>query len=190
MMRLTIFASGEGTNAQSFIDYFKKKKDISISLIVSNNSSAKVIQRAIDKGIPHLIIDKETFYKTDNIVTLLRGKTDFIVLAGFMWIVPLPLIKAFPNKIVNIHPALLPKYGGKGMYGIHVHEAVITNKEKKSGITIHYVNEKYDEGRIIFQKECDVKESDSPMSLATRIHELEHKYYPYTVEQLLLGNIS
>jgi len=190
MIRLAIFASGEGTNAQSFIDHFKGRKEIGISLVVSNNFAAKVIQRAMNAGISHLIIDKQTFYKSDEIVTVLKQKADFIVLAGFMWMVPENLIKAFPNKIINIHPALLPKYGGKGMYGMHVHEAVIADKERKSGITIHYVNEKYDEGKIIFQKECNIHPSDSPASLAERIHELEHRYYPGAVEKLLLENIS
>ncbi|HLX55090.1 MAG TPA: formyltransferase family protein, partial [Aquella sp.] len=150
MIRLAIFASGEGTNAQSFIDYFKGSKDVIISLIISSNPKARVIQRATDAGIPYIVLDKDKFYKTDDIVNAIRQKADFIILAGFMWMVPESLIKAFPNKIVNIHPALLPKYGGKGMYGNHVHTAVIANKEKQSGITIHFVNEKYDEGRIIF----------------------------------------
>ena len=190
MKRLAIFASGEGTNAQSFIDYFKGRTDITISLIISNNPNAKVIQRAAGAGIPQSIITKEDFYKTDKIVKIIREHADFIVLAGFMWMLPANLISAFPGKIVNIHPALLPGYGGKGMYGKHVHEAVIAHKEKKSGITIHYVNDKYDEGEIIFKKECEVKDSDTPATLAARIHELEHKYYPVEVERLLLGNIS
>jgi phosphoribosylglycinamide formyltransferase-1 len=190
MIRLAIFASGEGTNAQGFIDFFKGSKEIQISLIVSNNSSAKVIERVGKAGIPSIIINKEDFYKTDNVVKTLREKADFIVLAGFMWMIPQNIILAFPDKIVNIHPALLPKYGGKGMYGNYVHEAVIANKESKSGITIHYVNEKYDEGTIILQKECEIKEGDTPALLAEKIHELEHKYYPATVEKLLLGNIS
>jgi phosphoribosylglycinamide formyltransferase-1 len=185
MIRLAIFASGEGTNAQSFIDYFRSSKEVVISLIVSNNAAAKVIERAVNAGIEQLIIDKDSFYNSDKVVEPLREKVDFIVLAGFMWIIPENLIKAFPNKIVNIHPALLPKYGGKGMYGNKVHEAVIANHEKKSGITIHYVNERYDEGKIIFQKECEVLDSDSPLSLAARIHELEHRYYPIAIEKLL-----
>jgi phosphoribosylglycinamide formyltransferase-1 len=190
MIRLAIFASGEGTNAQSFIDYFKDRKDITISLIVTNNPLANVIKRALKNGIPYSVINKDTFYKTDSIVSVLQQQADFIILAGFMLMVPAYLIKAYTHKMVNIHPALLPKYGGKGMYGMYVHEAVIANKEKESGITIHYVNEKYDDGEIIFQEECEVKQSDSPTSLAERIHELEHKYYPCTIEKLLLGNIS
>lgn len=161
-----------------------------MSLIVSGNPKARVLERAKEAGIPHLVIDKEGFYHTDTIVKVLEEKADFIVLAGFMWMVPENLIRAFPDKIINIHPALLPKYGGKGMYGWHVHEAVIANREKKSGITIHYVNEHYDEGKIIKQAECEVKPTDTPESLAVRIHELEHKTYPLVVERLLLGNIS
>ena len=190
MARLAIFASGEGTNAQGFIDYFKGRSDISISVILSNNPSAPVIQRAIEAAIPYLTFTKDEFYKTDKIVNILRQRADFIVLAGFMWMIPENLIKAFPSKIVNIHPALLPKYGGKGMYGKHVHEAVIENKEKVSGITIHYVNEHYDEGKIIFQKQCEVNDSDTPTILAERIHKLEHENYPRKVEKLLIGNIS
>ncbi|HXB11496.1 MAG TPA: phosphoribosylglycinamide formyltransferase [Bacteroidia bacterium] len=186
MIRLAIFASGEGTNAQSFIDYFKSSKEVVISLIVSGNSSAKVLERAANAGISSVVIDKDSFYNSNKVVDLIREKADFIVLAGFMWIIPENIIKAFPNKIVNIHPALLPKYGGKGMYGNKVHEAVIANHEKNSGITIHYVNEKYDEGKIIFQKECEVLTNDSPLTLAARVHELEHKYYPIAVEKMLM----
>ncbi len=188
MIRLAIFASGEGTNAQSFIDYFADSPKIKVSMVLSGNAKAAVLERAKKAGIPAIVINKESFYKTDEIVTLLRQKADFIVLAGFMWMIPANLIKAFEGKMVNIHPALLPKFGGKGMYGKFVHEAVIANKEKKSGITIHYVNENYDEGKIIFQKECEVKDTDTPETLAAKIHSLEHKYYPEVVEKLLSEN--
>jgi phosphoribosylglycinamide formyltransferase 1 len=190
MIRLAIFASGEGSNAQRFINYFKGRNDISVSLIVSGNPKAKVIERAIDAGIPHLIIEKDSFYQTNEVIAILKQKVDFIVLAGFMWMVPINLIKTFSGKIVNIHPALLPKYGGKGMYGSNVHKAVIANKEKKSGITVHYVNEQYDEGKIIYQAECKVEDLDTPETLANRVHALEHEHYPVIVERLLLGNIS
>src|ERR1700722_892831 len=186
MHRIGIFASGEGTNAQRFIDYFKNNKDIVISLIITNNPKAKVIERAQKSNIPFMVINRDTFYNSDKVVNELKQKIDFIVLAGFMWIVPENLIEAFNNKIVNVHPALLPLYGGKGMYGIHVHEAVIKSKDKKSGITIHFVNENYDEGRIIFQQECVVTPNDSAETLAGKIHELEHQFYPETVEKLLL----
>ena len=188
MIRLAIFASGEGTNAQSFIDYFANSPQIKVSMVLSGNEKAPVLERAKKAGIPAIIINKGSFYTTDEIVNLLKQKVDFIVLAGFMWMVPVNLIKAFEGKMVNIHPALLPKYGGKGMYGKFVHEAVIANKEEKSGITVHFVNEHYDEGKIIFQTECEVKDTDTPETLAARVHSLEHKYYPNVVEKLLLGN--
>lgn len=187
MVRIGIFASGEGTNVQRFIDYFKNSSDLQIALVVCNNPKARVLERAALAEIPILLLDKDTFYNSDKVVEELQQKVDFIVLAGFLWMIPQNLITAFHNKMVNIHPALLPAYGGKGMYGMKVHEAVIQNKEKKSGISIHYVNEHYDEGEIIFQKECVVSSEDSPMTLALMIHELEHKYYPEEVEKLLLG---
>ncbi|MGP8216986.1 MAG: phosphoribosylglycinamide formyltransferase [Bacteroidia bacterium] len=190
MYRIGIFASGEGTNAQRFMEYFKNRRDISISLVVTNNAKAGVIERAKKMNIPYMLIDKDIFYNTDKIINELKTRVDFIVLAGFMWMVPENLIKAFPHKIVNIHPALLPGYGGKGMYGIRVHEAVIKNKEKKSGISIHYVNENYDEGEIIKQYECGVSEADTPETLSRKIHKLEYEHYPETIEKLLLGNIS
>ena len=187
MVRIGIFASGEGTNVQRFIDYFKGRNDIKIALVVCNNSKARVLERAAMAGIPSLLLDKESFYNSSKVVEELQQKIDFIVLAGFLWMIPQNLIAAFHNKMVNIHPALLPAYGGKGMYGMRVHEAVIQNKEKRSGISIHYVNEHYDEGEIIFQKGCDISTSDTPETLAQKIHELEHRYYPEVVEKLLLG---
>jgi len=190
MHRIGIFASGEGTNAQRFMDYFRNSKDIAISLIITNNAKANVVERARKMSIPYLVINRDDFYNSDKVVNELKSKIDFIVLAGFMWMVPENLIKAFHNRMVNVHPALLPAYGGKGMYGIHVHEAVVKNKEKKSGITIHYVNENYDEGKIIFQQECLVDSNDTPEILAQKIHQLEYEYYPKAVEKLLLGNIS
>lgn len=190
MHRLAIFASGEGTNAQKFIDYYKNRSDIGISLIVSNKKGAGVVNRAKEAGIPVLTVDKEAFYNTDTIVNEVKEKADFIVLAGFLWMVPGNIIKAFAGKMVNIHPALLPEFGGKGMYGSKVHEAVIANKEKESGITIHYVNDKYDDGKIIFQAKCPVDASDSPETLAQKVHELEYKFYPLIVDKLLHENIS
>lgn len=190
MYRIAIFASGEGTNAQRFIDYFKDNKNIQISLIVTNSAKAKVIERAKKSNVPYILIDREKFYKTDKVVKELEQKADFIVLAGFMWMVPENVIKAFHNRMVNIHPALLPLYGGKGMYGDYVHEAVLRNKDKKSGITIHLVNEKYDDGKVVFQQECDVDEKDTVQTLAQKIHKLEYEYYPQIVEKLLLKNIS
>lgn len=187
MHRIAIFASGEGTNARNFVEYFKHSKDIRIALIVSNKREAGVVQMAKDAGIEVLIVDKESFYTSDKVVDELWQKADFIVLAGFLWMIPNNICKAFAGKMVNIHPALLPNYGGKGMYGNKVHEAVIANKEKESGITIHYVNDRYDEGKIIFQARCTVEASDTPEILAQKIHELEYKFYPSIVEKLLLG---
>ncbi|HTB32394.1 MAG TPA: phosphoribosylglycinamide formyltransferase [Bacteroidia bacterium] len=190
MYRLAIFASGEGTNAQKFIEYFKGRNDVVISLIVCNKSEAGVVQKAKEASIPILILNKEAFYNTDKVLNELKGKADFIVLAGFIWMVPENIISAFSGKMVNIHPALLPKYGGKGMYGIKVHEAVVANHENESGITIHYVNNKYDEGKIIFQAKCLVEAADTPEAVAKKIHELEYKFYPMIVDKLLLENIS
>jgi len=190
MYRLAIFASGEGTNAQNFIDYYKDKKNIRVSLIVCNNKEARVINRAAEAGIPVLMVDKETFYNGDKVVEELKEKADFIVLAGFLWMIPGNIINAFADKMVNIHPALLPKYGGKGMYGKKVHEAVIANGERESGITIHYVNNRYDEGKIIFKAKCAVEASDTPEKLEKKVRQLELEFYPVIVEKLLLGNIS
>lgn len=190
MHRLAIFASGEGTNAQNFIDYYKDRSDIKVSVIVCNNKEAGVIKRAKEAGIPFIIVSKESFYNSDLVLNELREKADFIVLAGFLWMIPENIIKAYQGKMVNIHPALLPKYGGKGMYGKKVHEAVIANGELASGITIHYVNEKYDEGEIIFQEKCLVEAFDTPETLAAKIHKLEYMFYPLIVEILLLGNKS
>lgn len=190
MHRLAIFASGQGTNAQNFIDYYRDRNDVEISLIVCNRKDAGVVTKAENAGIPVLIVDKGDFYDTDLIVNELKEKADFIVLAGFLWMIPENIISAFKGKIVNIHPALLPNYGGKGMYGNKVHEAVIANGEISSGITIHYVNDKYDDGEIIFQEKCLVEAFDTPETLAKKIHTLEHMFYPVIVDVLLRGNIS
>ena len=184
-IKLAIFASGSGTNAEAIIKACKGNTTIRVSRIYSNNAKAFVLQRADRFGIPTTVFNQEQFYTSDSIVnTLINENTDLIVLAGFMWLVPENLIRQFPDRIVNIHPALLPKYGGKGMYGHHVHEAVIANEEAKSGITIHYVNDKYDEGSIIFQTECEVRKTDGPDELANRIHALEHRYYPEIILDL------
>ena len=185
-VRLAIFASGSGTNTQNLIDYFRNSDTINISLIVSNKADAGVLTIAEKEGIPTLIIEKERFFRGDGYSSELRSyQIDLIVLAGFLWIIPLVLIRAFPDKIINIHPALLPKYGGKGMYGAAVHEAVISAKEKESGISIHFVDEIYDHGRIIFQARCPVAENDSPESLAGKIHALEYAHYPRVIGELV-----
>lgn len=183
---IAIFASGEGTNAQTIIDYFKTSNQVKIALVVSNKSTANVLNRAKNNNIPTLIVNKHSFCETNEVIDLLKkANIDLIVLAGFLWMIPENLIKAFPNKIVNIHPALLPKFGGKGMYGMNVHKAVIEAKEKESGISIHFVNEHYDEGKIIAQYKCEVEESDTAETLANKIHELEHKCFPKAIEALL-----
>jgi phosphoribosylglycinamide formyltransferase 1 len=186
MKRIAIFASGSGTNAQRIIEHFANKDVAAIKLVLSNVKDAYVLERAKQLQVPAQVFTREEFYHSDKIQQILNtNNIDIIVLAGFLWLLPASLIKLFPNRIINIHPALLPKYGGKGMYGHHVHEAVITNQEKESGITIHYVNENYDEGNIIFQAKCPVKPSDTPDSLAERIHELEHKHFPLVIEEVL-----
>lgn len=185
-MNVAIFASGNGTNAQRIIEYFSGNLQIKIALVLSNKKDAFVLQRAKNLNV-HTFCFASAELKTTTIVhdKLKEYNIDFIVLAGFMIMVPDSLIKLFPKKIVNIHPALLPKYGGKGMFGDHVHKAVIEAKEKESGISIHHVNEKYDEGAVIFQAKCEVTADDTPETLATRIHELEHKYYPEIIEKVI-----
>jgi phosphoribosylglycinamide formyltransferase-1 len=183
---IAIFASGDGSNAQNIIDYFKSSTNIKVALVVSNKSTANVLNRAKSAGVPTLLIDRTSFYETQKTIDDLRtAKIDLIVLAGFLWMIPESLVKAFPNKIINIHPSLLPKFGGKGMYGINVHKAVIEVKERESGITIHFVNEKYDEGEIISQHSCSVLETDSPEDLAKKIHRLEQKFFPGIIEHIL-----
>jgi phosphoribosylglycinamide formyltransferase 1 len=186
--KIAIFASGSGTNAQRIIEFFSGNPEITVSLIFSNKPDAYVLERAKKLKVPSVVFDRHTFTETDDIPNLLKKeRIDFIVLAGFLWLVPLNLIRAYPGRIINIHPALLPKYGGKGMYGERVHEAVIQSGDKESGISIHYVNEKYDEGNIIFQAKCKVLPDDTPESLAQRIHQLEYKHYPEVIEKLIKG---
>lgn len=185
MTKLAIFASGSGTNTENLIRYFKNSQLANITLVLSNNKNAKVLQRAKKHDIKTLIFSKKELYETDYIVEILKEKADFIILAGFLWRVPTSIIEVFPNRIVNIHPALLPKYGGKGMYGMRVHETIKENGEKESGITIHYVNERYDEGNIIFQKKITIDSEDSPNDIASKIHKLEYKYFPIVIENLL-----
>lgn len=183
---IAVFASGTGTNADNLISYFNKTQTAKISLIVCNNPNAGVIKIADRNHISHMLIEKEKFFKGDGYVSeLKKAQIDFIVLAGFLWKLPATLINAYRNKIVNIHPALLPKFGGKGMYGNFVHEAVLSAKEKESGITIHFVDEFYDNGKTIFQITCPVYENDTTETLAKRIHELEYKYFPKVIEEVI-----
>ncbi|MEJ2594692.1 MAG: phosphoribosylglycinamide formyltransferase [bacterium] len=186
MKNIAIFASGNGTNAERIIRYFQHNRNVNVPLVLSNRPDAGVLERAQKLGVKTIVFDRHTLHHTEEIISILRShKIDLVVLAGFLWLVPQNLLDAFKNKIVNIHPALLPKYGGKGMYGYHVHEAVIQAGEEISGITIHYVNEKYDEGQIIFQKSLGVNPDETPESLAKKIHELEYEYYPKVIEEII-----
>ncbi len=181
---IALFASGTGSNAQKIIDHFHHHSFIRVGLIVSNNPDAGVLKIAAKEKIPSWILEKEKFFRGTAYINELKEKqVGIIILAGFLWKIPSLLIKAYPGKIINIHPALLPRYGGKGMYGHRVHEAVIANKEKESGISIHYVDELYDHGPVIFQARCPVLENDTADSLAQRIHALEYKYYPEVIEK-------
>lgn len=187
MKRIAIFASGSGSNAEKIAEYFAGRTDVEVALILTNNPQAGVIQRARKLHIPVIVFDRTTFYETEKILNLLlNNKIDLIVLAGFMMLIPDFLVKAFPEKMVNIHPALLPKYGGKGMYGSFVHEAVVAAKEKESGITIHFVNERYDEGNVIFQASCEVTDTDSADDVANKIHVLEHFHFPRVIDEIIL----
>lgn len=186
MKKIVLFASGNGTNAQAILDYFQNSDQVQVSLILSNNPRAMVLERAKNARVEGLSFNKFAFAKAGSIHQLLQQtQPDLIVLAGFLWKIPEFLITDFPNKIINLHPALLPKYGGKGMYGMNVHEAVVASKEKQSGITIHYVNENYDEGAIIKQISCDIDDKDTAEDVAHKIHQLEHKYFPRIIEELL-----
>ncbi|SFF21473.1 phosphoribosylglycinamide formyltransferase [Thermoflexibacter ruber] len=185
-MTIAIFASGTGSNAVKIIEYFKEKPQYQF-IVLSNKKDAPVLEKAQNLGIKTWTFGKQDFYENNKVLAILKEqKVDFVVLAGFLWLVPEHIVKYFPNKIINLHPALLPKHGGKGMFGHKVHEAVIQAKEKESGITIHYVNERYDEGSIIFQAQCQVNEGDTPESLANKIHALEHEHLPRVLEKLLL----
>ena len=186
LTNIAIFASGAGTNAQKIIDHFRNSSLAKVALVVCNKKKAGVLQIAENENIPSLVIDKEKFLSGGGYVDELRQrKIDFMVLAGFLWKIPGPLLQEYPKRIVNIHPALLPKFGGHGMYGSHVHEAVLAGQEVESGITIHYVDEHYDNGDIILQIKCPILDNDTPESLANRIHQLEHANYPLVVEDLV-----
>ncbi len=184
-INLAIFASGSGTNAENIANYFGNRHQVKISKILTNRPDAFVLERAKKLEITSEVFSKEEF-RDPSFLSKLDG-IDYVILAGFLWLIPDYLIEAFPEKIINIHPALLPKFGGKGMYGYHVHEAVIEASEKESGITIHLVNEEYDKGEILFQAKCPVEENDTADSLATRIHELEYEHFPRVIEKYILS---
>ncbi len=186
MKNIAIFASGKGSNAQAIINYFSQHPGIRVSLVVTNNPAAGVLQIAHQAKIVSAIVTRESLQKEELITKLLDAAgVEFIALAGFLQMVPGFLLKKFPNRIVNIHPALLPKHGGKGMYGIKVHEAVLAAKDTETGISIHYVNERYDEGETILQKKVSVEPGDTAATVAEKVQALEHEWYPKVIEQLL-----
>ena len=186
MKSIAIFASGSGTNAENLIRFFRTNPFGRVELVLTNNREAVVVSRAQSFDIETVVFDRKQFYHTDEILSILKNRNiQFIILAGFLWLVPDLILENFEGKMVNIHPALLPKYGGKGMYGHRVHEAVISNNETESGITIHHVNQKYDNGDVIFQATCKVESKDTPDSLAKKIHSLEYEHFPAVVERLL-----
>ena len=186
-VKIALFASGSGTNVENIVEYFSKNTQIEISCILCNKKNAYVIERAKRLKIDYLVFNKHDFYESDIVLSYLKRKNaDLIVLAGFLWLIPTKLIEKYPNKIINIHPALLPNYGGKGMYGNAVHKAVFENKETKTGITIHFVNDKYDKGQIISQKLVKIDSNDTPDSIANKVHKLEYKFYPTIIEKIAL----
>jgi len=186
MKRIVIFASGGGTNAENLIKFFHNRDNVSVTQVLTNNPHAKVLNRCKRLNVSALYFNKIAFTKTNDVLNILKASNpDLIVLAGFLWKLPENILNEYPNKVINVHPALLPKYGGKGMYGMYVHEAVVENKETETGITIHYVSEHYDEGAIIFQAKCDVLASDSAENVAKKIHKLEMEHFPKVVEELL-----
>ncbi len=185
--KIAIFVSGKGTNAQKIIQYFQNRKDIEVSLVCSNNPRSEVLELAHSLNINQLIFNKETLNSPEGVILFLNEKgITHIVLAGFLWLVPVHLIDIFKNKIINIHPALLPKYGGKGMFGLNVHEAVKAAGERETGITIHLVNERYDEGQYLFQEKVDLTGAETAQEIAQKVQELEHQYYPRVIERWIL----
>lgn len=188
MKRIVLFASGSGSNVENIFQYFSKNAKVSIAMVLTNKSNAKVIDRCNRLKISCLHFNKTAFYDTDCVLDILKqSNPDLIVLAGFLWKIPEKLTRNFPNKIINIHPALLPKYGGKGMYGMHVHNAVKANNEQETGITIHFVNENYDEGTMIKQIKVPLSSEDTAERIAQKVHELEYEYFPKVIDQLLHG---
>ena len=186
MKRVVIFASGSGSNAENLIKFFHNSDNASVVQVLTNNPHAKVLDRCKRLKVSALSFNRIAFTQTEDVLNILKSSNpDLIVLAGFLWKFPENILKNFPNKVINIHPALLPKFGGKGMYGMNVHKAVVENKETETGITIHYVNENYDEGAIIFQAKCKVEASDSAEDVAAKIHKLEMEHFPKVIDRLL-----
>lgn len=188
MIHLAVFASGAGSNAQTIIEHFRNHPQVRVALVVCNKPGAGVLDIAVNAGIPYLLIEKDIFFRGNAYVPELeQAKINWIILAGFLWKLPAALLAAYPDHILNIHPALLPKHGGKGMYGNFVHQAVLDARDMRSGITIHYVDEQYDHGDVIFQAECPVDPTDTAATLAAKIHRLEHQHYPSIIEQVVMG---
>lgn len=186
MKSIAVFASGSGSNAENIGHYFKDHKEVKIELILTNNPKAFVLERSKRLGVDSLVFNREDFYQSEKVLNELQlRKIDLIVLAGFMWLVPPQIVQAYPSRILNIHPALLPKYGGKGMYGDFVHQAVSEAGEIETGITIHYVNDRYDEGDILFQKSVPIKAGEEADFIAEKVHALEYKYYPKIIDEVL-----
>jgi len=184
--RIAIFASGSGSNAQKIMEHFKRNPEAEVVLVLTNNPQAYVLQRADNFEIPAHIFTRREFYETDDVIRLLKNlQVDLIVLAGFLWLAPVSLLQAFPNKIINLHPALLPKHGGKGMYGDHVHKAVLAAKDEESGITIHFVSENFDEGEIIHQSRFKIDQGDNLEVIKFKGQQLEHQHFPRVIESLL-----
>ena len=187
MKNIAIFASGSGSNAERIVEYFTDSKQVNVKLFLCNNPKAGIIQRAERLQIPLMMFDRPMFKSGVVVKILQENQINWVILAGFLWLVPKNMVEAFPNRIINIHPALLPKFGGKGMYGYFVHEAVVENKETESGITIHFVNEHYDEGGVIFQASFPVLPTDSPEDVARKVQILEHKHFPKVIERVILA---
>ena len=186
MKKIAIFASGSGSNAENIANYFKDNENVEISLILANNPQAYVIERAKKLNVPCEVVTKAEFMEADGIIEMMRRyEIDFIVLAGFLLLVPQKLIEAYPSRIVNIHPALLPKHGGKGMYGDRVHKAVVESGDTESGITIHLIDAEYDKGTTFFQAKCPVLPTDTPDDVATKVHALEYEHFPHVIEEIL-----
>jgi len=186
MPRIVLFASGSGTNAQNICEYFSSKEGYTVAALFCNKRGAGVLNRLAPFKVPSYLFSRADCYENGKLLKAVNAcKPDLIVLAGFLWLIPESLVKAYPRKIVNIHPALLPNYGGKGMYGMRVHESILANKETETGITIHYVNAHYDEGGIIFQAKCPVNENDSATDIAKKVHQLEYAHFPRVIEEVL-----
>lgn len=186
MKKIAIFASGSGSNAQNIIEYFNESTTARVDIVLTNRKDAYVLERAKNLNVPSHVFNRVEFYQTNQIIDILaNNKIDLIVLAGFLWLVPSNIIQQYPNRIINIHPALLPLYGGKGMFGQAVHQAAIANKELFSGITIHYVNEQYDSGDVILQVKCNIDTEDTADTLAEKVHVLEYKHFPETIEKII-----